>query len=248
MTCGNCGAVLKEGKKFCTECGARVVSRSPLVATHAASCSQCGTPLKEGQRFCTNCGTQISLPFPQPVYSSNCPQCGVSLKKNVRFCSSCGAATDRSTLPSPATAETISPPAVRPKQAIEMWEPPPWPRGLVPPPPPLTGAIHNFSIRGNIATDIVSKFDISDLLSGSQLRAALTGIIKTCEAIIAELRRIVSEAHSILSRVPSSPPVKEQSDPVESNTLSAPARRCPNCHQAVAAGKKFCTGCGLLLT
>ena len=41
--------------------------------------------------------------------------------------------------------------------------------------------------------------------------------------------------------------VKEQGT-TETSQISQPARRCPNCHQAVAADKKFCRSCGLLLT
>ena len=247
MTCHSCGAELKAGKKFCAQCGIQVISPSLLAVQHAVTCPQCGTALKEGQKFCVSCGTRVSPPSPQPLYSeTSCGQCGASLKTNARFCSSCGAVTGQSPSPPRPSLDAGSPTPSVIRQVTEVWELPPWPRGLVPPPPPLSGAIHTFSIPGNVARAAISGLDVSGLLSGSQLGTTFMGIKKTCEPIFAELSRIVSAFRSLKAQMPPSPTVKRADDPVKTTILSQPARRCPNCHQAVAADKKFCTGCGLL--
>ncbi len=43
--CGQCGALLEAGDRFCGDCGA------PL-----AGCPSCGAPAQPGKRFCTSCG------------------------------------------------------------------------------------------------------------------------------------------------------------------------------------------------
>ena len=54
-TCENCGSELKEGAKFCQECGNEVI------------------PSKDETRFCTNCGASV-------IDSENfCEECGASL-------------------------------------------------------------------------------------------------------------------------------------------------------------------------
>ncbi len=49
MTCGNCGTVNREGRKFCSSCG------SPL----AVVCPSCGAPNEPSDRFCGECGTAL---------------------------------------------------------------------------------------------------------------------------------------------------------------------------------------------
>jgi len=44
--CGCCGAPIRSGARFCTECGTRVV----------LACQQCGGPVLPGDRFCATCG------------------------------------------------------------------------------------------------------------------------------------------------------------------------------------------------
>jgi class 3 adenylate cyclase/tetratricopeptide (TPR) repeat protein len=49
MRCSKCDSDNREGRKFCTNCGA------PLVAV----CSKCGAPIEPGKRFCGECGAPI---------------------------------------------------------------------------------------------------------------------------------------------------------------------------------------------
>jgi class 3 adenylate cyclase/tetratricopeptide (TPR) repeat protein len=50
MTCPTCGAANEAGRKFCGECGTRLV----------IACTACGTPNAPGARFCGECGTPIA--------------------------------------------------------------------------------------------------------------------------------------------------------------------------------------------
>ena len=49
MKCLKCGYELKDGEKFCSNCGER----------SAESCPQCGNLLTEGMKFCVNCGYSL---------------------------------------------------------------------------------------------------------------------------------------------------------------------------------------------
>jgi hypothetical protein len=51
--CASCGAELRPGAKFCTECG------TPVVAA-PGTCASCGAGLRDGARFCPNCGTPVA--------------------------------------------------------------------------------------------------------------------------------------------------------------------------------------------
>lgn len=63
-TCNNCGQEIKEGKNFCSNCGAPVPT--------AKKCPNCGTECKPGVKFCPECGTKLQAePVPtagdQPI-------------------------------------------------------------------------------------------------------------------------------------------------------------------------------------
>ena len=53
--CTKCGQPLKEGAKFCGQCGAAV-----------SCCSKCGHPLPEGAAFCGQCGGAANHAGPGP--------------------------------------------------------------------------------------------------------------------------------------------------------------------------------------
>ena len=47
--CGECGAAMSVGAKFCPECGHKFVT----------ICPKCGNELPEGAKFCLECGEKI---------------------------------------------------------------------------------------------------------------------------------------------------------------------------------------------
>jgi class 3 adenylate cyclase/predicted ATPase len=61
VRCGQCGASLGEGDRFCGDCGANV-----------GGCPSCGEPLSPGKRFCRSCG--LALPgAPAPAAARPSP-------------------------------------------------------------------------------------------------------------------------------------------------------------------------------
>ena len=49
MSCPSCGYESRPGRKFCTECGARL----------PVACPACGTPCEAEEKFCGECGSAI---------------------------------------------------------------------------------------------------------------------------------------------------------------------------------------------
>lgn len=58
MICPKCNSEIKDGSKFCTNCG------EPLPKTK--KCMQCGAYIKEEALFCTNCGTKQPVKEDKP--------------------------------------------------------------------------------------------------------------------------------------------------------------------------------------
>ena len=56
MTCKNCGNVLQENNKFCSECGAVVANKE----TDAVKCSKCDKYFKKEFCVCPFCGTEYA--------------------------------------------------------------------------------------------------------------------------------------------------------------------------------------------
>ena len=59
--CASCGSELKEGSRFCSECGAPV----PMKRT----CPSCGMEVPDGSRFCMYCGTRLDAAEVPPAAS-----------------------------------------------------------------------------------------------------------------------------------------------------------------------------------
>lgn len=97
MKCTNCGNEIKPGQKFCTKCGAPVVTAASATEnkTVGATCFNCGNVLKVGQKFCTKCGSPVAAAKAklgsQQVVDVQCPSCGKILKPGQKFCTACGA-------------------------------------------------------------------------------------------------------------------------------------------------------------
>ncbi|NEV61160.1 zinc ribbon domain-containing protein [Thiorhodococcus minor] len=58
--CPACGTMVREGQKFCSECGASLDRALPATAASPPTCASCGAPLEPGLRFCTQCGNPIT--------------------------------------------------------------------------------------------------------------------------------------------------------------------------------------------
>src|SRR5437660_8957712 len=54
MRCSKCGSDNREGRKFCTNCGASLV----------AACPKCGAFIQPGEKFCGECGAAIGASAP----------------------------------------------------------------------------------------------------------------------------------------------------------------------------------------
>lgn len=109
--CPQCHTAVAPGKKFCTNCGLRLIPPNPATAATIP------TPT-----VATPTATPHSAPFiaPPPSFTApasaagawathpagNCPTCGVQLMPNAAFCTNCGhplAADNQPLIPPPAT-------------------------------------------------------------------------------------------------------------------------------------------------
>ena len=73
VVCEKCGAKMREGAKFCPECG----------AAQGAVCPKCGKPVSKNAKFCPECGETLKKEIV-------CKKCGAKIKKTAKFCPECG--------------------------------------------------------------------------------------------------------------------------------------------------------------
>jgi len=52
MICARCQVENPEGRKFCSQCGAKLI----------LSCPKCGAEIALGDKFCGECGHNLTLP------------------------------------------------------------------------------------------------------------------------------------------------------------------------------------------
>ena len=77
MVCPKCNAKIKDGSKFCPECGEKIEAPS----TGKVACVSCAASIKEGSKFCPECGA---------IQKKVCSNCNAELKGDARFCPECG--------------------------------------------------------------------------------------------------------------------------------------------------------------
>ncbi len=77
--CPNCGAAIAKGKKFCGNCGTKIVVKPKT------TCPNCGAEIAEGKKFCGMCGAKVLSP--QKII---CPSCGNEIEEGKKFCGNCG--------------------------------------------------------------------------------------------------------------------------------------------------------------
>ncbi|MHB1987541.1 MAG: AAA family ATPase [Acidimicrobiales bacterium] len=64
MVCASCGGSTPEGKRFCKDCGAPLLTKCPA----------CGTEVLPGARFCADCGSPVGGGLQQPPPASEPPE------------------------------------------------------------------------------------------------------------------------------------------------------------------------------
>ncbi|MCI0474717.1 MAG: zinc-ribbon domain-containing protein, partial [Anaerolineales bacterium] len=67
IQCTHCGTKNRDGSKFCSDCGARLVQQSGLV------CPMCGTPNTVDNVFCSKCGARLAPLTVAPVSEKTPP-------------------------------------------------------------------------------------------------------------------------------------------------------------------------------
>lgn len=75
VKCPSCGADVKQGAKFCPECGTSM-------APPKDKCTKCGAAIKKGAKFCSECGSKQG--------PAVCSKCGTELSAGAKFCPECG--------------------------------------------------------------------------------------------------------------------------------------------------------------
>lgn len=73
VTCPQCGAKNAKDRKFCGECGQKLIT--------GIACPSCGHVNPAGTKFCGECGTKLNR---------KCPACGYENDMSQKFCGECG--------------------------------------------------------------------------------------------------------------------------------------------------------------
>lgn len=59
--CGSCGCILKEGQKFCTNCGRAVdYTENTEASINGKACKNCGKTVADNVKYCPFCGYILS--------------------------------------------------------------------------------------------------------------------------------------------------------------------------------------------
>ena len=103
--CKSCGAKLKDGTRFCKQCGQKVEpAMESSVPESIGVCPHCGVVAQNpGSRFCKQCGRELvrkenteaildteAAAAITAVPAVCCPNCGEAVPDGMKFCPSCG--------------------------------------------------------------------------------------------------------------------------------------------------------------
>jgi len=58
--CKNCGAAIRDGAKFCPDCGSEIEKAKETIIENKNFCENCGSELSPGASFCGECGHGMS--------------------------------------------------------------------------------------------------------------------------------------------------------------------------------------------
>lgn len=108
MICPKCNSEIKDGSKFCTNCG------EPLPKTK--KCIQCGADIKAEALFCTNCGTKQPVKEEKPKVEEVQPKNEV--KPETPTPKKEGKETVSESKPKPKPKQTVSSQKEKPKQSV----------------------------------------------------------------------------------------------------------------------------------
>ena len=91
VECKKCGNKIPRGKKFCSNCGEKVVVEEKVIKKY--KCSGCGKPATAKDKFCSDCGA----PIEEYIDANVCPNCGKKVLENASFCTFCGTKIEKET-------------------------------------------------------------------------------------------------------------------------------------------------------
>ena len=92
-TCPKCGAKVKKGFAFCTNCGFKV-EEEKKPESGMTECPNCHKMVPDTSAFCNYCGTKLEKPVEKAaeevVAEKICSNCGHKLDPDAAFCNMCG--------------------------------------------------------------------------------------------------------------------------------------------------------------
>ena len=87
VTCPHCGEKVTKGKRFCSHCGAEIITEEKVeIQPKKNICPHCGQENKEGMKFCGHCGQAMEI----EEKKLECPACHKELEPGLKFCPYCG--------------------------------------------------------------------------------------------------------------------------------------------------------------
>ncbi len=99
MNCGNCGALIDEGDRFCGDCGTPISVTAAMAIGGAGNsleqssfefvCPKCNNHVSDDWRFCPRCQEPLV-----EVVGYSCSKCGKDVEDDWKVCPYCGESLD----------------------------------------------------------------------------------------------------------------------------------------------------------